>query len=64
MRAFRYQWCEACKKRRYATEESAAADLVRFAALPKGDKVPVRAYFNDACGWWHVTSRQTWEAPT
>jgi hypothetical protein len=34
-----------------------ALDIDRMLAVGTGHKVPVRAYRDPRCGWWHLTSQ-------
>lgn len=59
----RHRICRYCRKRRYATQEAAQAEIARLSGFSARPVTPVRAYQAD-CGWWHLTSSAVpwWEA--
>ncbi|HDR9259591.1 TPA: hypothetical protein QDB21_005613 [Burkholderia vietnamiensis] len=46
-----------CKKRRYATQQAAAFDMLGMQAEHGKRGMPRRAYQCEFCGGWHLTSR-------
>lgn len=44
----------------FETEEKAMR-FIRMNADQFDGKVPIRAYFCNGCGGWHVTHRKRWE---
>lgn len=51
--------CRPCGKEIFASEGLAEEELNRIKALPTypGGKKPVRSYFEQRCGFWHLTSQ-------
>lgn len=48
--------CEEHGKERFGSRVAAVSALARH-ALSRSERVPVRAYKDRECGWWHLTSR-------
>jgi hypothetical protein len=48
-----------CEKVRYTSERFALMDIKRIKKISTRDKIPVRAYFCDLCGFWHLTSAKS-----
>jgi hypothetical protein len=51
--------CPKCRKAIFETERAANRRIANIAAHGARGRPrrPVRAYFSDACGWWHLTSQ-------
>ena len=46
-----------CKKIVYSTENAAKAELKRIGDMKNDHKIPIRSYFCEVCGGFHLTSK-------
>ncbi|PAC29221.1 hypothetical protein BWI92_16465 [Flectobacillus sp. BAB-3569] len=51
-----------CKKVIYISKKEANKFLESIKYLEQNHKKPVRAYECDKCGYWHITSRETFDS--
>lgn len=47
-----------CKKVYFSSEKIAEEHILKFAKTSVRSRIPVRSYYCNKCGFWHLTSKQ------